>query len=44
LQDLELREYVKENLTDILLHGKKVNEYVSKQFKHKKKKRLYKVI
>jgi len=41
-QDLELREYVKENLADILLRGEKINEYVSKQFKQKKKKRLYK--
>jgi len=43
-QDLESREYVKENLADILLRGEKVNDYVSKQFKQKKKKRLYKRI
>ncbi|WP_433836147.1 relaxase/mobilization nuclease domain-containing protein [Flavobacterium anhuiense] len=44
VKDLELKEYVKENLADILLRGEKVNEYVSKQFKQKKKKRLYKGI
>ncbi|MFZ0596796.1 MAG: relaxase, partial [Flavobacterium sp.] len=43
-QNLELKEYVKENLADILLRGEKVNDYVSKQFKQKKKKRLYKGI
>ncbi len=42
LQDLESLEYVKENLADILLRGEKVNEYVSKQFKQKKRKRIYK--
>jgi hypothetical protein len=41
-QDHELREYVKQNLTEILLRGEKVNDYVSKQFKQKKKKRFYK--
>ncbi|SFD10676.1 hypothetical protein [Flavobacterium phragmitis] len=44
LQDLESREYVKENLADILLRGEKVNEYVPKEFKRKKKKKLYKGI
>ncbi|WP_338841180.1 relaxase/mobilization nuclease domain-containing protein [Flavobacterium ginsenosidimutans] len=44
VKDLELKEYVKENLTDILLRGEKINDYVSKQFKQKKKKRLYKGI
>jgi hypothetical protein len=43
-QYLELKNYVKENLADILLRGEKVNDYVSKQFKQKKKKRLYKGI
>ncbi|WP_294962336.1 relaxase/mobilization nuclease domain-containing protein [uncultured Flavobacterium sp.] len=43
-KNLELREYVKENLVDILLRGEKVNEYVSKQFKQKKKRRLYRGI
>lgn len=43
-QNLELREYVKENLADILLRGEKINDYVSKQFKQRKKKRLYKGI
>jgi len=43
-QNIELKEYVKENLTDILLRGEKINDYVSKQFKQKKKKRLYKGI
>lgn len=41
-QDLESREYVKENLVEILLRGEKTDEYVSKQFKQKKKKRFYK--
>ncbi|UWY30047.1 relaxase/mobilization nuclease domain-containing protein [Flavobacterium sp. TR2] len=40
-QNLELKEYVKENLADILLRGEKINDYVSKQFKQKKKRRLY---
>ncbi|MFH7014667.1 relaxase/mobilization nuclease domain-containing protein [Flavobacterium sp. FlaQc-47] len=35
-QDLELREYVKENLADILLRGEKIDEYVSKRFKKKR--------
>ncbi|NWK99576.1 relaxase [Flavobacterium collinsii] len=43
-QDLELREHVKENLADILLRGEKINDYVSKQFKQKKKRRFYKGI
>ncbi|TDO67855.1 relaxase/mobilization nuclease-like protein [Flavobacterium chryseum] len=43
-QNIELKEYVKENLADILLRGEKINDYVSKQFKQKKKKRLYKGI
>lgn len=37
-QNLELREHVKENLADILLRGEKVNDYVPKQLKKKKKK------
>lgn len=41
-QDLELKNYIKENLADILLRGEKTNDYVSNQFKRKKKKRLYK--
>lgn len=44
LPDSESREYVKEKLVDILLREEKVNDYVSKQFKQKKKKRLYKGI
>ena len=43
-QNLDSKEYVKENLADILLRGEKINDYVSKQFKPKKKKRLYKGI
>jgi hypothetical protein len=43
-QDLELKKYIKENLADILLRGEKVSDYVSKQFKQKKKKRIYKGI
>lgn len=43
-QDFESREYVKENLADILLRGEKIYEYVSKEFKQKKKKRIYKGI
>ncbi|KAF2082080.1 relaxase/mobilization nuclease domain-containing protein [Flavobacterium sharifuzzamanii] len=42
--NLELKEYVKENLVDILLRGERINDYVSKEFKPKKKKRLYKGI
>ena len=43
-QDTEVREYVKENLADILLRGEKINDYVSKQFKKKRKKGFYKGI
>lgn len=41
VKDLELKEYIKENLADILLRGEKINDYVSKQFKQKKKRRIY---
>ncbi|HEY1195539.1 relaxase/mobilization nuclease domain-containing protein [Flavobacterium sp.] len=44
IQNLELRKHVKENLADILLRVEKVNDYISKQFKQKKKRRLYKGI
>lgn len=44
LHDVELREYVKDNLADILIRAEKIDDYVSKQFKQKKKKRLYKGI
>ncbi len=44
IQDPELRKYIKENLSDILMRGEIVNDYVSKEFKQKKKKRLYKGI
>jgi hypothetical protein len=44
IQDLELKKYIKENLADILLRGEKVNDFVPKQFKQKKKKRLLKGI
>jgi hypothetical protein len=43
-QNIELKEYVSENLADILLRGEKIIDYVSKQVKQKKKKRLYKGI
>ncbi|MFB3386573.1 relaxase/mobilization nuclease domain-containing protein [Flavobacterium sp. LAR06] len=43
-QNIESQESVKENLADILLRGEKINDYVSKQFKLKKKKRLHKGI
>lgn len=42
LQNLDSNKYIKENLVDILFRGEKVNDYVSKKFKQKKKKRLYK--
>jgi hypothetical protein len=41
LQNLESGEFAKENLADILLRGEKINDYVSKQFKKKKKNRLH---
>jgi len=41
-QDLTSREYVTENLADILLRGEKINEYVPNQQKLKKKKRIHK--
>jgi len=44
IQNLVSKEYAKENLTDILLRGEKINDYVSKQFKQKKKRRLFKGI
>ena len=40
-QDVESKEYIKENLVDILLRGEKINDHVSKQFKQKKKKRRF---
>ncbi|WP_433815544.1 relaxase/mobilization nuclease domain-containing protein [Flavobacterium johnsoniae] len=43
-QNLEVKDYIKENLADILLRGEKIYDYVSKQFKAKKKKRLYRGI
>ena len=43
-KNLESQEYVKENLADILLRGEKINDYVSKQFKQRKKRRLYRGI
>jgi len=44
IQNLESQEFVKENLADILLRGEKINDYVSKQFKQKKKERFRKGI
>jgi len=38
--NLEPKEYRKENLVDILLRGEKINDYVSKQFKKNKRKRI----
>ncbi|WP_343705610.1 relaxase/mobilization nuclease domain-containing protein [Flavobacterium sp.] len=43
-KDFELIEYLKENLADILLRGEKINDYVSKKFKQKKKRRIYRGI
>lgn len=40
-QNIELNEYIKENLADILLRSEKVNDYVSKHIKQKKKRRHY---
>jgi len=40
-QNLESKEYIKENLADILLHCEKINDYVSKQLKQKKKKKIW---
>lgn len=40
IQNLESKEFVKENLVDILLRGERINDYVSKQFKQKKKIRI----
>jgi len=37
-QDFESRDYVKENLTEILLRGERVHDFVSKQFKKKIKR------
>lgn len=43
-KNLQSQDYVKENLADILLRGEKITDYVSKQFKQKKKRKLYKGI
>jgi hypothetical protein len=43
-QNFESRKHLKENLADILLRGEKIYDYVSKQFKQKKKRRFYKGI
>lgn len=42
-QNFELLEYVKENLADILLRGEKVNDYVSKQFQQKKRRKIRRI-
>ncbi|MFH6969127.1 relaxase/mobilization nuclease domain-containing protein [Flavobacterium sp. FlaQc-28] len=39
--NLKSEDPLKENLTDILLRGERISDYVSKQFKQKKKKRLH---
>ncbi|WP_286971880.1 relaxase/mobilization nuclease domain-containing protein [Flavobacterium sp. UBA4854] len=39
-KNFELREYLKENLADILLRGEKINDYISKEFKQRKKKTI----
>jgi hypothetical protein len=39
-QNLELKNYVRENLADILLRGEKMNDYIPNQSKNKKKKRI----
>ncbi|MFC0778866.1 relaxase/mobilization nuclease domain-containing protein [Flavobacterium sp. HJSW_4] len=39
-QNMILKDYINENLADILLRGEKITDYVSKQFKKKKKRRL----
>ncbi|WP_338841240.1 relaxase/mobilization nuclease domain-containing protein [Flavobacterium ginsenosidimutans] len=38
-RDLESRDYVKENLADILLRGERIDDYISKKFKRIKNKR-----
>ncbi|WP_291145912.1 relaxase/mobilization nuclease domain-containing protein [Flavobacterium sp. UBA7680] len=40
IQNLESREHVKENLADILLRGEKINDYISREFKQRKKKTI----
>lgn len=39
-QHLESKEYVKANLKDILLRAENINDYISKKFKQKKRKRI----
>lgn len=39
-QDFESREYVKENIAEILLRGEKINDYVPQQLKRKKRKKI----
>ena len=40
LSNLEPKQYMKENLTDILLRGENMNDYLPKHFRQKKKKRI----
>lgn len=39
-QNLESKEYVKANLSEILLRGERINDHVPKQLKQKKKKKI----
>ncbi|WP_240622686.1 hypothetical protein [Flavobacterium crocinum] len=39
-QDFESREYVKENLADILIRGERINDFIPKELIQKKRKRL----
>ncbi|QSW90402.1 hypothetical protein J0383_06210 [Flavobacterium endoglycinae] len=43
-QNAELKEYVKENMVNILLRVEKVNDYVSKEFNKRNKRKLRKGI
>lgn len=39
-KNLESKEYIKENLANILLRGERINDYVSNRFRKKKKRRI----
>ena len=43
-QNVESKEYIKENLADIVLRGERIDDYISRHLKKKKKKRIRKRI
>jgi hypothetical protein len=41
-KNLESKEYIRENLANILVRGERINDYVSNQFRKKKKRQIQK--